>query len=190
MLIMMISIGLVAAIETVLLIGVLRNQADLQMTISRLNRDIDAVRPGNYLQLTTLTSIDNELLSLGQRQREHHLVLIFATIDCPACRQLVEALSRVVGQLGHPIDQVCIFCIDERNRVEQWREDINIPRSVPIVAMAEREVEQLCTLRVVPTVVFVGRHGRVDDVFEGAFSEGNWREVLERNQARSAQILV
>jgi methylamine dehydrogenase accessory protein MauD len=107
--------------------------------------------------LRTLDVVDLSGLPVRIPGTGRPALLLFASIACPLCRELLPDLERMVGE-RHDVDTV-VICGGEPDKVATWADGAQ--RALPIVPDERQKIATKYGIGITPFVVAVARDGVV-----------------------------
>jgi peroxiredoxin len=140
----------------------------------------EVIRFGSHAPDFTLEDLDGTIHSL--REHQDQVVLInFWTTWCPPCKEEMPALQEVYERFqsqGFLVLGVNWTAVDDPDLVPTYVEELGL--SFPILLDKESYVsEELYRLLGLPTSVFVGRDGIVNEVYIGALELDNLENKIQ-----------
>lgn len=143
---------------------------------------------GMYVPKVALTSLDGQTRELGQPRADAQ-VLFFFTTTCPHCRASLPQLKLAAAQLQAAAGGVELigvaFASPEQTATYAREHALNFP----LIAHDDRRTSALFRARKVPSLLVIGRDGRVRYQHVGEINnKQTLRELLLAAQPRSAPM--
>ncbi|MBT2746905.1 MULTISPECIES: TlpA disulfide reductase family protein [unclassified Lysobacter] len=159
-----------------------RMRADQRWLVDRVTQPY----VGMYVPKVALTSLDGQTRELGQPRADTQ-VLFFFTTTCPHCRASLPQLKRAAGQLraGSSGTELIGVAFATPAQTAAYAREHGL--DFPLVAHDDRRTSALFRARKVPSLLVIGRDGRVRYQHVGAINDKQTlRELMAAAQPRPA----
>ncbi len=124
------------------------------------------LKSGQALASVPLRTLDGDAASLPGDRAGHAMLINVFTSWCPSCNQEMPALSRAAPALARDgIEVVGVDQSESGDRVKQFLQAYGV--TYPVYIDADSSTRRSLDARVIPTTLFVDRHGVVRYIHAG-----------------------
>jgi transglutaminase-like putative cysteine protease/peroxiredoxin len=136
----------------------------------------NVIHPGDTARPFEAVDLDGETFSLKNYLGKKYILINFFTTWCGRCIWESEGLNRVYSEYRDKFIFVRINIMEEREKVEKFREEHRIP--FPVIADEKTKISRLYGVNYVPANVIIGLDGKVKYV-RGLLPERDLRELVK-----------
>ena len=139
------------------------------------------LKQGDSLVDADHASLAGDTIKLSRLWSRGTLLLLFISIDCVPCQQLLTAFRDAYRDEQLSGWDVCVLCVGAQVRIRQIFQDKEFPFEIPVAMIEHRTLRSQYHILETPTLAIVGEGGHVISVVPRV--SGRYVEMLTRRSS-------